>query len=46
MLVFQVLEHTVGMQASKWRVLSNVDDARNMAEYEGQTEVDVREPLI
>jgi hypothetical protein len=40
-IVFQVLEHTVGMEASKWRVLSKCHDARNLAEYEGHTDVDV-----
>jgi len=41
-LVFQTLAHTVGMDASKWRVLSKCHDLRNLAEYEGQTEVDER----
>jgi hypothetical protein len=41
-LVFQALAHTVGMDASKWRVLSKCHDLRNLAEYEGQTEVDER----
>jgi hypothetical protein len=41
-LVFQVLEHTAGMQASQWRVLSKCHDVRNLAEYEGHTDVDVR----
>jgi hypothetical protein len=39
-LVFQVLEQTIGMPAAKWRVLSKSHDARNLAEYEGHTEVD------
>jgi hypothetical protein len=30
------------MDASKWRVLSKCHDLRNLAEYEGQTEVDER----
>lgn len=39
-LVFQTLEHTAGLEAFKWRVLSKCHDNRNRAEYEGQTEVD------
>ncbi len=41
-LVFQTLEHTVQMPASKWRVLSKCHDARNLAEYEGQSEIDAK----
>ncbi len=41
-LVFQALEHTAGMEASKWRVLSKCHDVRNLAEYEGHTDVDAR----
>jgi hypothetical protein len=41
-LVFQLLEATVGMPAAKWRVLSKCHDARNLAEYEGHTEVDTK----
>lgn len=41
-LVFQALEHTVGLEAPKWRVLSKCHDVRNLAEYEGHTDVDVR----
>lgn len=41
-LVFQVLEHTTGMAAAKWRVLSKCHDVRNLAEYEGHSEIDVR----
>ena len=39
-IVFQVLEYTVGMPAAKWRVLSKCHDARNLAEYEGQSDID------
>jgi len=39
-LVFQTLQYTVGMEAPKWRVLSKCHEMRNLAEYEGQTEVD------
>lgn len=41
-VVFQTLEHTVGMKASRWRVLSKCHDVRNLAEYEGHTDVDTR----
>jgi hypothetical protein len=41
-LVFQALAHTVGMETPKWRLLSKAHDARNLAEYEGHTEVDPR----
>lgn len=41
-LVFQALVHTVGMETPKWRLLSKAHDARNLAEYEGHTNVDPR----
>jgi hypothetical protein len=41
-VVFQVLEHTAGMPAAKWRVLSKCHDARNLAEYEGHSDVDAK----
>jgi hypothetical protein len=41
-LVFQVLPHTAGLDASVWRVLSKCHDQRNLAEYEGHSEVDMR----
>jgi hypothetical protein len=41
-LVFQALEHTVGMAPSQWRVLSKCHQNRNLAEYEGRTEIDLR----
>ena len=41
-IVFQLLEHTVGFPPAKWRVLSKCHDARNLAEYEGHTEVDAK----
>jgi hypothetical protein len=40
-LVFQVLEHTIGMGAPQWRILSKCHDARNLAEYDGHTDIDV-----
>ncbi|MGC8536560.1 MAG: hypothetical protein ACP5QR_13695 [Rhizomicrobium sp.] len=39
-IVFQVLEHTAGMPAAKWRVLSKCHDMRNLAEYEGHADID------
>ena len=39
-LVFQCLEHTVGMRAAQWRVLAKAHHARNVAEYEGHLESD------
>ena len=41
-LVFQALEHTIGMAAPQWRVLSKCHDARNLAEYEGHSDIDAR----
>ncbi|HVT24219.1 MAG TPA: hypothetical protein VHD95_06300 [Rhizomicrobium sp.] len=41
-IVFQALQHTVGMPAAQWRVLSKCHDLRNLAEYEGFTEVDTK----
>jgi len=39
-LVFQCLEHTVGMEKAQWRVLDKCHKQRNLAEYEGAMEVD------
>jgi hypothetical protein len=41
-LVFQALEHTVGMAAEKWRILAKAHERRNLAEYEGHMENDDR----
>jgi hypothetical protein len=41
-IVFQALQHTVGMPAAQWRVLAKCHDLRNLAEYEGFTEVDAK----
>ncbi|MBW6477179.1 MAG: hypothetical protein K0A95_08915 [Chromatiales bacterium] len=38
-LVFQCLQHTVGMESAKWRVLDKCHKQRNLAEYEGHLEV-------
>jgi hypothetical protein len=40
-LVFQVLEHTVGLQPAQWRVLDEAHRKRNLAEYEGDVDVDL-----
>jgi hypothetical protein len=39
-LVFQCLQHTIGLPAEQWRVLDHAHRKRNQAEYEGDTEVD------
>jgi hypothetical protein len=39
-IVFQALEHTLGLSAAEWRVLDKAHRARNLAEYEGYFEVD------
>jgi hypothetical protein len=41
-LVFQVLPHTLGMAAEKWRVLAKAHERRNLAEYEGHLDRDDR----
>lgn len=38
-LVFQCLQHTVGLNNVKWRVLDRCHKARNLAEYEGYLEI-------
>ncbi len=43
-IVFQCLEHTVGLPSEQWRVLSEAHRKRNLAEYEG--DINVAEPLI
>lgn len=39
-LVFQALPHSVGFPAAKWRVLDLCHNKRNLAEYEGNFDVD------
>lgn len=39
-LVFQVLEHTLGIAPEIWRVLAMCHQRRNLAEYEGDLEVE------
>lgn len=38
-LVFQCLQHTLGVSRGKWRVLDKCHNARNLAEYEGHMDV-------
>lgn len=38
-LVFQCLQHTLGLEKSKWRILDKCHNARNLAEYEGHLDV-------
>lgn len=38
-LVFQCLQHTLGVDRAKWRVLDKCHNARNRAEYEGHLDV-------
>ena len=37
--VFQCLQHTVGLDSAKWRVLDKCHHQRNLAEYEGHLEI-------
>ena len=39
-LVFQCLRHTLDLPNEKWRVLDQAHRKRNVAEYEGATDVD------
>ena len=39
-LVFQVLGHTAGLPSEQWRVLDQAHRKRNLAEYEGEIELD------
>ena len=38
-LVFQCLQHTVGLENKKWRVLDLCHKQRNLGEYEGRLEI-------
>ncbi len=38
-LVFQCLQHTLGLDKAKWRVLDKCHNSRNLAEYEGHLEI-------
>ena len=39
-LVFQCLSDTLGMSAAEWRVLAKCHERRNIAEYEGDFDID------
>ncbi len=39
--VFQCLAHTLGLPPVEWRVLDQAHRKRNLAEYEGNTDVDL-----
>ncbi|MEK7322169.1 MAG: hypothetical protein AABZ84_03720 [Pseudomonadota bacterium] len=39
-LVFQTLTHTLALEAPQWRVLDQAHRKRNLAEYEGDLDVD------
>jgi hypothetical protein len=39
-LVFQTLQHTVELPQEQWRVLDSAHRKRNLAEYEGDLDVD------
>lgn len=41
-LVFQCLQHTLGLENTKWRVLDQCHRRRNLAEYEGHLEIDAQ----
>ena len=41
-IVFQVLQHTLGLGPEVWRVLDKCHNTRNLGEYEGMLEVDDR----
>lgn len=43
-LVFQCLQHTINLPNEQWRVLDQAHRKRNLAEYEG--DVDVDEQLV
>lgn len=39
-LVFQCLQHTLDLPAERWRILDQAHRKRNLAEYEGDLDVD------
>ncbi|MBL8708656.1 MAG: hypothetical protein JNL25_05650 [Rhodospirillaceae bacterium] len=41
-IVFQALQHTLGMPPEQWRILDKAHGNRNLAEYDGQVEVDAQ----
>jgi len=38
--VFQCLEHTLDLPKEQWRVLDRAHNKRNVAEYEGDLDID------
>lgn len=41
-IVFQCLQHTLGLENAKWRVLDQCHKRRNLAEYEGHLDIDAQ----
>ena len=41
-IVFQVLQHTLGLGPEIWRVLAKCHDVRNLGEYEGDLNINER----
>lgn len=41
-IVFQVLQHTLGLGPEIWRVLDKCHNTRNLGEYEGLLDIDER----
>ena len=41
-IVFQLLPHTLGLGPQVWRVLSKCHNTRNLGEYEGLLDLDLR----
>ena len=39
-LVFQCLQHTIDLPPEQWRILDQAHRKRNLAEYEGEMDVD------
>lgn len=39
-LVFQCTQHTLGLAAEHWRILDHAHRKRNLAEYEGDIDID------
>ena len=41
-IVFQALQHTLGLSANVWRVLAKCHEIRNLGEYEGDLNINER----
>jgi len=39
-LVFQCLQHTLDLPSEQWRILDQAHRKRNIAEYEGELDID------